>query len=172
MTGGDDSPVVRPGAASDVRFVVECIRALAEFERLLDHVQASPEALAEHLFGAHPSCELLIAEAGGKRCGYALYFTTYSTFLTKPGLFLEDLFVLERVRGRGVGKALLVELARIAVERGCGRLEWSVLDWNRRAIDFYDSLGARPVSGWIPYRLDGSALANLAAAPRATVAKA
>lgn len=161
-SGGAGLLRVRPGTPDDVAFVVDCIRALAEFEKLLEHFHASREALTAHLFGESPTCELLIAEDGGERCGYALFFTTYSTFLTRPGLFLEDLFVLERVRGRGFGKALLVELARIAVGRGCARLEWSVLDWNRRAIDFYDSLGAGPVTGWIPYRLDGDALVRLA----------
>jgi GNAT superfamily N-acetyltransferase len=152
---------VRPGAPDDVPFVLSCIRALAEFEKLEHLLRASEEQLSAHLFGARPSCELLIGEADGRRQGYALYFTTYSTFLTRPGLFLEDLFVVEEARGRGLGRALLVELARIAVERECGRLEWSVLDWNARAIAFYRSLGARPVEGWIPHRLDGEALAAL-----------
>jgi GNAT superfamily N-acetyltransferase len=154
---------VRAGRPDDVGFVLDCIRALAEFEKLLEHFQASEEALARHLFGAKPSCELLVAEFNGARSGYALFFTTYSTFLTKPGIFLEDLFVLADARRKGAGKALLVELAGIAVERECGRLEWSVLGWNRRAIDFYDSLGARPVAGWIPYRLEGEGLTALAA---------
>jgi GNAT superfamily N-acetyltransferase len=146
----------------DVPFVYDCIRRLAEFEKLEHLFTGSADALREHLFGEHPSCELLVSYEGIERGGYALYFTTYSTFLTKPGIFLEDLFVLPDMRGHGHGKALLVELARVAVERGCGRLEWSVLDWNSRAIEFYDSLGARPVSGWIPYRLDGEALEALA----------
>jgi GNAT superfamily N-acetyltransferase len=153
---------VRPGAAGDVAFVYECIRGLAEFEKLEHLFVGTREALAEHLFGPKPSCELLIAEHGDWRTGYALYFTTYSTFLTKPGLFLEDLFVLPEHRGQGHGKALLARLARVAVERSCGRLEWSVLDWNSRAIAFYDSLGAAAVRGWIPYRLDGEALRALA----------
>jgi len=157
---------VRRGNPADIPFVLDCIRALAEFEKLSHLFEGSREQLTEHLFGERPSCELLLAErseaAGSAADGYALYFTTYSTFLTKPGLFLEDLFVLPEARGLGFGKALLVELARIAVERGCGRLEWSVLDWNSRAIEFYDSLGAVPVTGWIPYRLEGTALAALA----------
>jgi GNAT superfamily N-acetyltransferase len=152
---------VRPGAPGDLPFVVDCIRALAEFEKLLHLFTGTEDELAGHLFGPRPSCELLVAESGDRRCGYAIFFTTYSTFLTRPGLFLEDLFVAEKERGNGHGTALLVELARIAVHRGCGRLEWSVLDWNRRAIDFYESLGARPVAGWIPYRLEGQALATL-----------
>jgi len=154
---------IRAGAPSDVAFVIACIRALAEFEKLLEHFHATEDALARHLFGAEPSCELLVAELDGERSGYALFFTTYSTFLTRPGIFLEDLFVVADARGKGLGKALLVELARLAVHRECGRVEWSVLDWNRRAIEFYDSLGARPVTGWIPYRLEGDRLSELAA---------
>lgn len=153
---------VRPGRPGDVPFVIECIRALADFEKLTHLFEGDETALREHLFGANPSCELRIAEDGDTAVGYALFFTTYSTFLTRPGLFLEDLFVLPHARGRGFGRELLVELARLAVERGCGRLEWSVLDWNARAIAFYDSLGAAPVRGWIPYRLDGEALVALA----------
>ncbi len=153
---------VRAGTERDVPFVIVCIRALAEFEKLSQFFQGTEEALAEHLFGAHPSCELLIAEADGQAQGYALFFTTYSTFLTRPGIYLEDLFVVDDARERGLGKALLVALARLAIERGCGRLEWSVLDWNSRAIGFYDSLGAAPVAGWIPYRLEAGALAALA----------
>lgn len=153
---------VRPGAPDDVPFVIAGIRALASYEKLEHLFEGSAEALASHLFGAKPSCELLVAELGGERAGYALYFTTYSTFLTRPGLFLEDLFVVEGARRRGVGRALLVELARVAVARGCGRVEWSVLDWNANAISVYDGVGAAPVRGWIPYRLDGKALAALA----------
>jgi GNAT superfamily N-acetyltransferase len=156
------SSSVRPGSPGDVPFVHDCIRRLAEFEKLEHLFTGTTDALREHLFGPHPSCELLIAFDGETPSGYALFFTTYSTFLTKPGIFLEDLFVLPERRGCGHGKALLGELARMAVGRGCGRLEWSVLDWNSRAIAFYDSLGARPVAGWIPYRLDGDALVALA----------
>lgn len=158
---------VRPGTEADLAFVYESIRGLAEFEKLEHLFTGTVDALREHLFGPRPSCELLIAREGDARAGYALYFTTYSTFLTKPGLFLEDLYVLPERRGHGHGRALLVELARIAVSRGCGRLEWSVLEWNSRAIAFYDSLGAGPVSGWIPYRLDGEALQALGSQVRA-----
>lgn len=153
---------VRAGRPDDVSFVLACIRDLAEFENLLDHFVGTETALADHLFGPKPSCELRIGEIDGERRAYALFFTTYSTFLTKPGLFLEDLFVVPEARGLGLGGALLRELARVAVARGCGRLEWSVLDWNQRAIGFYDSLGAAPVRGWIPYRLAGEALEALA----------
>jgi GNAT superfamily N-acetyltransferase len=154
--------LVRAGTRADVPFVLACIRALADFEKLTHLFEGSEAQLTEHLFGTHPSCELLIAEGDSGPAGYALYFTTYSTFLTRPGLFLEDLFVVNEARGCGFGKALFVELSRIAVARDCARLEWSVLDWNSRAIAFYDSLGARPMVGWIPYRLDGAALAALA----------
>lgn len=154
--------VVRRGRPDDVSFVLECIRGLAEFEKLEHLFEGTAGQLQDHLFGPSPSCELLIAEREGLACGYALYFTTYSTFVTRPGLFLEDLFVQQDARGIGLGRALLVELAKVAVSRECGRLEWSVLDWNSRAITFYDSLGAKPVPGWIPYRLDGEALRALA----------
>jgi len=154
---------VRAGSRDDVPFVFSFIRALADFERLLDQFKGSAAALEDHLFGASPSCELLVAERDGELCGYALFFTTYSTFLTRPGIFLEDLFVEGGARGLGIGKALVVELARLAVARGCGRLEWSVLDWNYRAMEFYQGLGARVEGGWIPYRLEGEALAALAA---------
>lgn len=156
---------VRAGTPRDVRFVFGCIRALAEFEKLTHEFHGSEEQLREHLFEGRTYAELLIGEIDGMPAGYALFFSTYSTFLTRPGLFLEDLFVQPACRSRGLATAMLIELARIAVERGCGRLEWSVLDWNQRAIAFYDSLGAAPVRGWIPYRISGPALAGLAARP-------
>ena len=153
---------VRAGTAADIPFVFAGIRALADYEKLSHLFEGSEAELTNHLFGEHPSCELLIAETDSGQAGYALFFTSYSTFLTRPGLFLEDLFVVPEARARGFGRALLVELSRIALARGCGRLEWSVLDWNTRAIAFYDSLGAVPVAGWIPYRLEGPALAAVA----------
>ncbi|HYC56622.1 MAG TPA: GNAT family N-acetyltransferase [Candidatus Binatia bacterium] len=161
---------VRAGTSDDVAFVFACIRDLAEFEKLLHEMQASEESLREHLFGERRYAEILIGEIGGERAGYALFFSSYSTFLTRPGIFLEDLFVQPAFRGRGLATALLIELARLAVKRGCGRLEWSVLDWNRRAIDFYDSLGAVPVRGWISYRITGQPLADLAARPASSLA--
>ncbi len=151
---------VRAGTPADVPFVFAGVRALAEFEGLTHLLEGSEEKLHEHLFGARPSCEILVGSLDGEPAGYALFFTSYSTFLTKPGLFLEDLFVVPERRGTGVGRALLTGLAELAVERGCGRLEWSVLDWNEKAIGFYESLGAEPVRGWIPYRLAGEALAG------------
>lgn len=151
---------VRAGTPADVPFVFAGVRALAEFEGLTHLLEGTEEQLHEHLFGARPSCEILVGSVDGEDSGYALFFTSYSTFLTKPGLFLEDLFVVPERRGAGLGRALLSALAALAVERGCGRLEWSVLDWNKKAIGFYESLGAEPVRGWIPYRLAGEALAG------------
>lgn len=157
----DEPARVRAGVPDDVPFVFAGIRALAEFEALAHEFHGSEERLRDHLFGSAPCAELLIGEAGGVRAGYALFFTTYSTFLTRPGLFLEDLYVVPGARRRGVAKALLVELARLAVGRQCGRLEWSVLDWNLGAIALYESIGAVPVRGWTSYRVDGQALARL-----------
>lgn len=122
------------------------------------------EALREHLFGERPYARALIAEWEGRAAGYALYFHTYSTFLGRPGVYLEDLFVVPELRSHGLGRDLLAALAAICVRAGGGRLEWAVLDWNRPAIDFYERLGARPNAGWLTYRLDGDALARLAAA--------
>ncbi|MBI5504371.1 MAG: GNAT family N-acetyltransferase [Deltaproteobacteria bacterium] len=157
----DETTSVRPGCVDDVPFVFEGIRALAEFEALSHEFHGSAERLRDHLFGSLRCAELLIAEAEGRRAGYALFFTTYSTFLTRPGLFLEDIYVVPHARRRGVARALLGELARLAVARECGRLEWSVLDWNQRAIALYESVAAAPVRGWTSYRLDGPALARL-----------
>ncbi|HEX6488914.1 MAG TPA: GNAT family N-acetyltransferase [Candidatus Dormibacteraeota bacterium] len=138
------------------------MRGLAEYERLEHTFAVTPERLAEHLFGARPYVEALIAEAAGRPAGYALFFPTYSTFLGQPGLYLEDLFVLPEQRGAGLGKRLLAEVAAIAARRGCARLEWAVLDWNRPAIDFYERLGARRNESWLTCRLDGEALQRLA----------
>jgi len=122
----------------------------------------TPERLELTLFGPHPYAETLIAEDGGQAVGFALFFHNYSTFLARPGIYLEDLFVDESQRGKGIGRALLARLAAIAVERECGRLEWAVLDWNKDAIGFYERLGARPNSDWTVYRLTGDALSGLA----------
>lgn len=158
----DSQPLrVRAGTNEDVSFVFSGIRALAEFEALAHEFHGSEERLRTHLFGASRCAEIMIAEADGMRVGYALFFTTYSTFLTRPGLYLEDLYVIPEARRCGVGRTLLAELARLAVERQCGRVEWSVLDWNKNAIALYDSVGAAPVRGWTSYRLDGPALAAL-----------
>ena len=144
---------VRAAARDDVPFIVGCIRALAEFEKLSHECQPDADKLSEHLFGARPYVEALIAERGGTKVGYALVFYSYSTFLTAPGIFLEDLFVHPEERGRGAGKALLDAVVAMARERGCERVEWSVLDWNERAIRFYQAYGARPQDAWTLYRL-------------------
>lgn len=153
---------VRPAQPDDVALILSLIRELAEYEKLGDQVIAEPEQLAEHLFGVRPFAEVLIGEVDDQAVGFALFFHNYSTFLGKPGIYLEDLYVRPAVRGTGLGKALLGRLAVLAVERGCGRLEWSVLDWNEPAIGFYQSLGAHPLDDWTVYRLSGAALRDLA----------
>jgi len=152
---------IRPGEAPDVPLIAELIRSLARFEKLENDVTMTEERLAANLFGAHRYAETLIAEEDAEPAGFALFFHSFSTFLARPGIYLEDLFVVPGQRGRGVGRALLVELARLAVNRGCGRLEWAVLNWNRDAIGFYERLGARPNSEWTVYRLTGEALSAL-----------
>ena len=152
---------IRPGERTDVPAIADLIRGLARFEKMEDEVTMTEEQLVANLFGEHPYAETLIAEQDGLPVGFALFFHNFSTFLGQPGIYLEDLFVLPEHRGSGIGRALLKELARLAVERGCGRLEWSVLDWNRDAIGFYERLGARPNSGWTIYRLAGEALSAL-----------
>ena len=153
---------IRSGERSDVPLIAELIRGLARYERLEEEVTMTEARLDRALFGKRPYAETLIAEDDGKPVGFALFFHNFSTFLAQPGIYLEDLFVLPEHRGGGVGRALLVALARLAVERGCGRLEWAVLDWNRDAIRFYESLGAKPNSDWEVYRLTGESLRALA----------
>jgi GNAT superfamily N-acetyltransferase len=155
------TPAIRPGTPADVPVIAELIRGLARYEKLEHEVTMTDERLATNLFGPHHYAETLIAESDGSPVGFALFFHNFSTFLAQPGIYLEDLFVVPEHRGGGVGRALLKELARLAVERDCGRLEWSVLDWNREAIGFYERLGARPNSEWTVYRLTGEALAAL-----------
>jgi GNAT superfamily N-acetyltransferase len=155
---------LRPATAADVPQILAFIRALADYERLLDDVVATEDDLRQALFGPRPYAEVVLAEHAGAPVGFALFFHTYSTFVGRPGIYLEDLYVVPEARGAGVGKALLAELARLAVARGCGRVEWAVLDWNAPAIGFYDSLGAKPNDEWTVYRLAGSSLAALAAA--------
>ena len=155
---------LRPAIAADVPQILAFIRALADYERLLHEVVATEDGLRQALFGPRPYAEVVLAENAGAPVGFALFFHTFSTFVGRPGIYLEDLFVVPEARGMGVGKALLAELARLAVERRCGRVEWAVLDWNAPAIGFYDSLGARPNDEWTVYRLDGASLAALAAA--------
>jgi len=152
--------LVRAAAPSDVDFIIASIRALADYERLSHECTPDPERLARHLFGSPCYAEALIAEVDGARVGYALFFHSYSTFLTKPGIFLEDLFVHADARGSGAGKALLDALVGLAKERGYGRVEWSVLDWNEPAIRFYRSLGARPQDEWTIYRVADDSLTD------------
>ena len=153
--------VIRAGEPSDVPLIADLIRGLARYEKLEHEVTMTEELLASNLFGPRRYAETLIAEDGGAPIGFALFFHNFSTFLAKPGIYLEDLFVIPEQRGGGIGRALLQRLAKIAVERGCGRLEWAVLDWNRDAIGFYERLGARPNSEWTVYRLTGEALTSL-----------
>ena len=154
---------IRPGTVHDVPLIHALVCELAQYERLSHQVSATEGALRNSLFGPRPYAETLVAEADGIAAGFALYFHNYSTFLARPGIYLEDLFVRPQFRQRGAGRALLVELARIAIERGCGRLEWSVLDWNEPAIRFYRSLGAQMMDEWRINRVTGDALATLAA---------
>jgi GNAT superfamily N-acetyltransferase len=149
---------IRPAKPADVPVVAELIWQLARFEKLEDEVVLTEELLEAGLFGPRPYAEALLAEEDGEPIGFALFFHTFSTFLARPGIYLEDLFVLPEHRGRGVGRALLAHLARLAIERGCGRLEWAVLNWNKEAIRFYERLGARPNSEWTVYRVAGEAL--------------
>ena len=152
---------LRSAVRADVPAILRLIRALAEYEKLARDVVATEAALAETLFGPKPAAEVLIAEEGGRAVGFALFFQNYSTFLARPGIYLEDLFVEPASRGHGVGKALLKAVARLAVERKCGRFEWAVLDWNEPAIGFYKSLGAQPMADWTVMRVTGEALERL-----------
>ena len=153
---------IRPATVEDVALVARLIRELAEYERLADAAVASEADLREQLFGERPAAEVLVAEADGEPAGFALFFHTFSTFLGKRGLYLEDLFVRPAFRGLGLGRHLMAALARIAVQRGCGRFEWSVLDWNEPAIGFYRALGASAMDEWTVQRLQGEALRALA----------
>ena len=153
---------IRPATEADTPQILEMIVALAEYEKLSHIVVATEGALHASLFGAHPAAEVLLAFEDAQCCGFALFFPNYSTFLAKPGLYLEDLFVKPEARGRGIGRALLTKLAAIAQDRGYGRLEWTVLDWNESAIGFYKKLGAVPLDDWTIFRVTGEALARLA----------
>jgi GNAT superfamily N-acetyltransferase len=154
---------IREAVESDLPLIASLIRELADYERLLHEVRLTEAGLRDALFGARRYAEVAIAEVGpDEPAGFALFFHNFSTFLGRPGIYLEDLFVRQQYRGAGIGKALLVHLARLAEERDCGRLEWAVLDWNAAAIGFYLGLGARPAAGWSVYRLEGDALQRLA----------
>lgn len=152
---------IRPATAQDVALILRFIRDLAEYEKLLHEVVATEDILRDTLFGSQPVAQVLIGEIDGTPAGFALYFYNYSTFLGRPGIYLEDLFVSPESRGSGLGKALLLHLAVKAYDEGCGRLDWAVLDWNTPSIDFYLSLGAQPQEGWTGYRLDREALKQL-----------
>jgi GNAT superfamily N-acetyltransferase len=153
---------IRAARPEDAAAILGFIRSLAEYEKLAEACVATEAQLAQTLFGERPWAEVLVAEFDGAPAGFALYFHNYSTFLAQPGLYLEDLFVEPGMRGKGIGKALLQRVAQVAVERGCGRMEWSVLDWNQPAIEFYRACGARPQDGWTTFRLAGEAMLEFA----------
>jgi GNAT superfamily N-acetyltransferase len=159
----DDITIV-PAREADVPAILRMIKGLAEYERLSHQVVATEDSLRETLFGARPAAEVVLAYNGGEPIGFALFFHNYSTFMGRPGLYLEDLFVVPSWRGQGVGKLLLTHLASIAVERRCGRMEWAVLDWNESAIGFYKRLGASLLDDWRICRLTGDALVRAATA--------
>jgi GNAT superfamily N-acetyltransferase len=153
---------IRPATEDDVPIILSLIRELAAYERLSHEVVATEGLLRESLFGERRGAEVLIVCCKGAPAGFALFFHSFSTFLGRPGIYLEDLYVKPEFRGRGIGRALLTHLARLAKERGCGRLEWSVLDWNEPAIKLYKSIGAVPMDEWTVYRVTGEALETLA----------
>jgi GNAT superfamily N-acetyltransferase len=154
---------ITPGTEADVPIILEMIRGLAEYEKLSHVMVATEEQLRLTLFGERPAAEVLLAHWNGDPVGFALFFPNYSTFLAQPGIYLEDLFVKPNARGNGAGLALFAELARIAVERGCGRVEWAVLDWNEPSIRFYKKLGAVAMDDWTTFRLTSEPMRKLAA---------
>jgi GNAT superfamily N-acetyltransferase len=151
---------LRPAVPADVPLILRMIRALADYERLGDQVIGTEDLLAETLFGSRPAAEVVLAYDHEEPAGFAVFFQTFSTFLARPGIYLEDLFVVPDRRGRGIGRRLFTHVARVAVERRCGRMEWSVLDWNSPAIGFYRKMGAQPMEEWTVFRLTGRALEN------------
>jgi len=153
---------IRPAHVEDVPIILELIRDLATYERAPNEVAATEEQLVDVLFGERPAAEVLIAFEGKSAVGVAVFFHNFSTWLGRPGLYLEDLFVKPENRGKGYGRALLIELAKIARDRGCGRMEWAVLDWNEPAIKFYHALGAKPMDEWTVFRLTREGIARLA----------
>jgi GNAT superfamily N-acetyltransferase len=153
---------VRPAVPSDVPTILRFIRELADYERAPEEAIATPELLHEALFSARPACECFMGEIGGRPEGFALFFHNFSTWKGRRGVYLEDLYVTPAARGKGLGKALLARVAAVAVERGCPRLEWAVLDWNTPALEFYRVLGAQPMSEWTVHRVTGEALTKLA----------
>jgi len=164
----DASIQIVPAAPTDVPVLLDLIRGLAEYEKLKQEVSVTSEGLHAALFGPRPVAEAILArlaDQAGTSVGFALFFHNFSTFLGRPGIYLEDLFVLPQHRGKGIGKALLLHIAALAQQRGCGRLEWAVLDWNRPAIEFYRALGARPMDEWTVFRLTGEPLEKLSRPP-------
>lgn len=160
-----DSPApatLRPARPEDAATIAELVRELAEYEQLAHEVEGTADDFARHLFGPHPGAEVILAESDGEPVGFALFFANFSTFRARPGLHLEDLYVRPKYRGRGIGRALIAAVARIAVDRKAGRLEWAVLDWNAPAIAFYESLGARSLTEWTVNRVTDDALHRLA----------
>jgi GNAT superfamily N-acetyltransferase len=155
--------IVRPATPEDVPDIFRLIQALAEYEKLSHAVTGNTALLGAHLFGPRPCLEALLAELDGQAVGFALFFQNYSTFLTKPGIYLEDLFVLPAYRGQGIGKSLITSVAKLATARNCGRFEWSVLDWNESAIAFYEKIGASVLPDWRICRVTGEALERLQA---------
>ena len=153
---------IRPARVEDVPIILELIRDLATYERAPNEVTATEEQLVDVLFGKRPAAEVLLAFEGKSPVGFAVFFHNFSTWLGRPGLYLEDLFVKPEKRGKGYGRALLVDLAKIACDRGCGRMEWAVLDWNEPAIKFYRALGAKPMEEWTVFRLTRDGIAQLA----------
>ena len=153
---------IRPAHVEDVPVILQLIRDLATYERAPDEASATEEQLAEVLFGEKPAAEVLLAFEEESPVGFAVYFFNFSTWLGRAGLYLEDLFVKPEKRGKGYGRALLIELAKIARDRGCGRMEWAVLDWNEPAIKFYRALGAKPMNEWTVFRLTGGEIGKLA----------
>jgi len=154
--------ILRSATRTDIPAIFDLIKALAEYEKLSHTVTGDPLTLENHLFGQPSYAEVILADLGGKVVGFALFFYNYSTFLTKPGIHLEDLFVLPEYRGQGIGKSLITSLAKLVVERGCGRLEWTVLDWNESAIAFYKGMGADVLPDWRICRVTGESLVSLA----------
>jgi len=162
ITGMKRKFQIRSATAADVPVILQFIRELADYEKLLHEVTATEELLRRQLFGKRPMAEVVLAVADGMEAGLALFFHNFSTFVGKPGIYLEDLYVRPEFRGRGYGKAMMVYLARLARQRDCGRFEWAVLDWNKPSLDFYQSIGAQPMTDWTLHRMTGEALAALA----------
>jgi len=153
---------IKPATINDAQTIVDLIKAIAEYEKLSDQVQATPETIIEHLFSQKSYAECIIAFENNEPIGFALFFHNFSTFVSKPGIYLEDLFVLESHRGKGYGKKLLLHVIALAKQRNCGRVDWSVLNWNKPAIDFYESLGATAMNEWTTYRLNEETINKLA----------